>query len=89
VEANPMSVYYEAHHTGRLAAVGWTPESQLGRHGAGARLSCKGIRRALREAKRMEAEERNADTPHERTKKHRREMEAAAARISWERVGRG
>lgn len=84
-----MSVYHEAHHSGRLAAVGWAPESQLGRHGAGARLSCKGVRRALREAKRMEAEERNADTPHERTKKHRRELDAAAARVSGKRASRG
>jgi hypothetical protein len=84
-----MSVYYEAVKSGRLKVVGWSPAAAPGRRGRPTGLSCAGIRRALREAKRWEAEERNEATPHERTKKHRREIEAAAARVSGKRVGRG
>lgn len=55
-----MSVYYEALHSGRLDGLAWAPVEQPKRHGfPGVRKSCKGIRRALREAKRLEAEERN------------------------------
>lgn len=83
-----MSVYYEAVMSGRLKAVGWTPGTALRKYG-GTRVSCKGIRRALCEVKRLEAEERNEATPHERTKKHRQEIEAAAVRVAGKQVGRG
>jgi hypothetical protein len=84
-----MSVYYEAVKSGRLKVVGWSPAAAPGRHGRPTGLSCAGIRRALREAKRLEAEERNEATPHERTKKHRREIDAAAVRVAGKRAGRG
>ncbi len=54
-----MSVYYEALKSGRL------------HHADMVRL---GGKRALREVKRREAEERNARTPNERTKRYRREV---------------
>jgi len=83
-----MSVYREAAVSGRLKAIGWTPAGMPGRHGRGNRISLKGIRRALREVKRWEAEDRNEHTPHERTRQHRRELAAAAQRIADEKGGR-
>jgi hypothetical protein len=53
-----MSVYHEALRSGRIT-----------RHSFGGLA----LRRQLKDAKRLEAEERNARTPYERTKRARRE----------------
>lgn len=74
-----MSVYYEARTSGRLDGIAWTPVEEPKRHGLpGVRQSCKGIRRALRMAKRLEAEERNAATPDWRRRAARRAAEQPA-----------
>jgi hypothetical protein len=64
-----MSVYFEATENGRLDS------SEVSRFG---------VRRALKLAKRREAEERNARTPYERTKRSRRDLAGLS-----KRVGRG
>lgn len=54
-----MSVYHEALKSGRITR---RPFGGLD------------LRRQLKEIKRYEAEERNARTPYERTKRYRREV---------------
>lgn len=57
-----MSVHYEALKSGRI------DRNDIDRHG--------GVDRALREVKRVEAEQRNASTPYERTRAAREARDA-------------
>lgn len=79
-----MSVYREAIIWSRLYDTGWTPTTVVCRRDGEmvTRQSCKGIRRALRVVRRLEAEDRNAETPRERTKQYRRELERLNARVT-------
>lgn len=61
-----MSVYYEAVQSDRLHVTD---------------IVTFGARRALKRVKRAEAEERNARTPRDRTKAHRRELADLGKRI--------
>jgi hypothetical protein len=57
-----VSVYHQAIRLGRITA------ADVRKHGS--------ISRALKAAKRREAEERNERTPYRRTKRYRREIGA-------------
>lgn len=83
-----MSVYREALTSGRLDGF-WSPVYLPAppRRGGGTRQSLHGVRRALREAKRAEADERAAQTPHERTREHRRQVDTAPARLAGKVAG--
>ncbi len=81
-----MSVYHEAIQSGRLHASDYpTIPAANGKPG---RKSYKGIRSHLRDVKRGEAEDRNAATPFERTKRFRRELAASLAAASKKRKAR-
>ena len=76
-----MSVYFEAVQSGRILLAVCTP---IPGPILGGRQTYrnKGIARALREAKRLEAEERNADTPVERRKAYRRQLAVLEAKVT-------
>jgi hypothetical protein len=79
-----MSVYYEAILTGRIH-----PADCPSRQSRAGHTVYTVTKRALRERKRLEAVLRNEYTPHDRTRRYRRELAADLAAARRERVRRG